>query len=144
MVAEQGGVHVLIAAGRRGDANSGMGPQAARRFNILRQWEGVVTSVSNENITATLEDLTDDEAAPETVSLPLAEIPPSDRELLQPGCVFYWHIGYDTSEGGQLRRVSEIRVSRTPEWSSHQLARVQSRASEQFDVWMRDARGSTQ
>jgi hypothetical protein len=48
----------------------------------------------------------------------------SDRPLLEPGSVFYWSIGHETTAGGQLCRVSEIRVRRTPVWSQQAIERV--------------------
>jgi hypothetical protein len=103
--------------------------QAPRMFTILQQWEGVVSEVTEDSVWAELLDLTDRSKALEIVELPLDEIAESDRPLLKPGCVFYWCIGYENPSGTR-RRVSEIRVRRTPEWSDHSIDSVRSKARE--------------
>ncbi len=113
------------------------------RFDILQQWEGVVTEVGDKALTASVEDLARQNPSRDVVVIPLSEIPLSDRKLIQPGCVFYWHIGYSISHGGQQCRVSEIRVRRTPEWSSQQLEQVRKRASQLFRHLMDDEHAST-
>ncbi len=95
-----------------------------RRFKPLQQWEGLVTDVGPDSFWAELIDLNDSTKANEIAEILLAEISPSDRPLLVPGCIFYWSIGYDTSSGGQIRNTSEIRVRRNPIWSRLQLDRM--------------------
>lgn len=102
----------------------------ARRFEILQQWEGVVSEITDESIWAELRDLTRQSPAIEVVELPLEEIPRADRPLLRIGGVFYWSIGYETSPGGQIRRVSEIRVRRTPQWSRHSVDSIRAKAKD--------------
>lgn len=97
-----------------------------RRFQILQQWEGVVTSVEADSLWGDLQDLTDPSNPLEIAEIPLREFALSDRPLLEPGSVFYWSIGHETTLGGQIRRVSEIRVRRTPVWSQQALDRVRS------------------
>ena len=103
-----------------------------RRFEILQQWEGVVNEITDESIWAELRDLTRQSLAIEVVELLLEEIPRADRPLLKIGGVFYWSIGYETSPGGQIRRVSEIRVRRTPQWSRHSVDSVRAKAKDLF------------
>jgi len=104
-----------------------------RRFEILQQWEGVVSEVAGDAVWANLLDLTDPSKPAEIVELPLAEIAEADRPLALPGSVFYWSIGYERSQGGQISRVSEIRMRRTPEWSQHVIESVKRKASELLD-----------
>jgi hypothetical protein len=104
-----------------------------RRFEILQQWEGIVTELSHETFWADLIDLTNAKTAHETIEIPYVEIPLSDRELLLPGCVFYWSIGYETSPGGQIRRVSEIRTKRNPVWTEATLQKTRTAAKELYE-----------
>jgi len=103
----------------------GQAPQ--RRFKVLQQWEGVVSEVADDTMWADLYDLTDQSNPLEVVEIPLEEIDPADQPLLRPGSVFYWCIGYDDTSGGR-RRVSEIRVRRTPEWSQHAIDSMKTKA----------------
>jgi hypothetical protein len=107
---------------------------APRRFEILQQWEGVVSKVEGVALWAELLDMTKCSNPAEEVELPLAEIPIADRELLGPGSVFYWSIGYETSPGGQIRRVSEIRLRRAPLWSQGMIDAAKAKAKE---LWNR-------
>ncbi len=105
----------------------GQAPQ--RRFNVLQQWEGIVDEITSDSIWAVIDDLTDPSAASESVELPLDEIPEADQPLLAPGSVFYWHIGYEQTCGGQRRRVSEIRLRRSPQWTQRMLDALGERAA---------------
>lgn len=101
-----------------------------RKFDLLQQWEGVVSEVSDDAVWAEILDLTNPSNAAEVVEIPFAEFAVSDRPLLQPGSVFYWSIGYETSPGGTIRRISETRVRRTAVWSSRTVASLKARACE--------------
>ena len=104
-----------------------------RLFEVLQQWEGIVSEVTEDSVWADLVDLTDRTRAEEIVELPLAEIPEADRSILRPGSVFYWAIGREWSRGGQMRRVSEIRVRRTPQWSQHSVDLLKVKAMALMD-----------
>jgi hypothetical protein len=99
-----------------------------RRFRLLQQWECVVNEVAEDSVWADITDLTDRSRADEVVELPLDEFPLADRELLVPGGVFYWAIGYEHTKGGQVRRVSEIRFRRTPKWSKQTVEQLKTKA----------------
>lgn len=104
-----------------------------RRFEIVQQWEGVVTDIEADAVFAELLDLTNPSHSREVVELPLIEISEADQRILRPGSVFYWAIGYERSVGGQIRRVSEIRLRRTPIWSQHQIDSVKARAKKLYE-----------
>lgn len=109
-----------------------LAPAPARHFEVLQQWEGVVSEVTHDAVWAELLDLTDRSKPLEVIELPLAEVPKPDWPLLAPGSVFYWCIGYERSQGGQIRRVSEIRVRRAPLWSEHAINSIQTKGLELF------------
>ena len=108
------------------------GKYPSRQFQILQQWEGVVSHVEGDSVWAEIRDLSNPTNPTEVVEIPLAEIPKPDLSLLNTGCVFYWSIGYETRPGGQLLRVSEIRVRRTPEWSPRAVELIKEKGKELF------------
>lgn len=107
------------------------------RVRVLKQWEGVVTERTTDSFFADLQDLADLHQPLEVVEIPFEEIPEDDRSLVVEGAVFYWSIGYETSPGGTLRRISEIRVRRTPRWTKRTLQQVKRRAEEMFEQYGR-------
>jgi hypothetical protein len=111
-----------------------------RRFEVLQQFEGVVLSVREDEFEAELSDMTDPTKAVEFVDLPLSDISPADRPLLGAGCIFYWILGYEYRKGGQVTRVSEIRLRRSPPWSRRTLDEVRAKARETFGLFNTDGK----
>lgn len=104
------------------------------RVRVLQQWEGVVTEVTSDSFFADLQDLSDSSQPLEVVEIPIDEVSEDDRPLLVEGAIFYWSIGHETSAGGQLRRMSEIRLRRTPRWTKRAIQQVMKRAEELFEL----------
>jgi len=50
------------------------------------------------------------------------EISDEDLQLIEPGAVFYWNIGYQVDPSGQRKRASVIRFRRLPIWTPQELA----------------------
>ena len=105
------------------------------RVTVLQQWEGVVTEVGDETFFAELDDLTDSSRPIEIVELSLDEIAVEDRPLVKNGACFYWSIGYETSPGGTIRRVSEIRLKRVPKWSRRSIEALEREAESLFELF---------
>ncbi len=103
------------------------------RVKVLQQWEGVVTDTTSDSFYAELQDLGNSSVPLEFVEIPFDEVPGDDQPLLVEGAVFYWSIGYKTSPGGQLERVSEIRLRRTPRWTKRAIEQATKRAEELFE-----------
>ena len=103
-----------------------------RRFRILQRWEGIVTGISEDTVWADLTDMTDASNPQEVVSFSLDDISEADRTILAEGSSFYWSLGYETSEGGQIKRVSEIRLRRNLLWSQRHVDLIESRAADLF------------
>lgn len=129
---ERVGSSDVESAPSEGASTSSAMPAEAKRFIPLQQWEGVVTEVGEESFWAETHDLTHSENPVEVVELPLADLPREDRDMLQPGSVFYWIVGYEDSRGGQRRRSSEICLKRGPTWTRAKLERVQENAQHLF------------
>lgn len=96
--------------------------QPSTRFEVLQKWEGIVLDVLPDSFTARLIDLTL-EGSDEEAEFALEEIDEGDKDLLKPGAVFYWNIGYSDSPSGRAR-VSIIRFRRLPVWRSEELERA--------------------
>jgi hypothetical protein len=106
-------------------------PRAAdARFRALHQFEGTVLEIGEEDFVARTRDLTTPLYADEQVNLPLDDVPPSDRELLKVGAVFYWLIGYEENDEGSRKRTSVLRFRRLPAWSGRAVARVNAAAED--------------
>lgn len=114
-----------------------------RQFDVLQQWEGVVTDVEGETFFAKILDLTDFSQPAEFVELYVKDVPPADKELLRSGAIFYWIAGYETSKFGQIQRVSKIRFRRSPRWTQQSLDRIKRKADEEFRAMLADDQNGT-
>lgn len=94
----------------------------------LQRWEGVVLDVEDTSFVVRLVD-TAGENADEEVTLPKGELCEFDLELLEPGAILYWTIGYRRTVRGVRERVSRIRLRRLPAWTESQLRDAKERAS---------------
>ena len=95
----------------------------------LQSWEGVVLGVDDTSFVARLIDVAG-EHDDEEVKLSRDELSDFDLELLEPGAILYWTIGYRQQLRGSRERVSRIRLRRVPAWTKRQLGEAQERASD--------------
>jgi len=96
----------------------------------LQSWEGVVLEVRDTTFSVRLVDLTGDRPE-EEMELEKEELSDFDLELLEPGAIFYWTVGYRRQlPSGARARVSLIRFRRLPAWSRSELASARDRAAE--------------
>ena len=102
-------------------------PNLGDHTETLQQWEGVVIEILQDSFVVRLGDLTN-EMDDEEAEIPLDEVSAGDIELIAPGAIFYWHIGYYTSAGGQRTRTSDIRFRRLPSWRAEDIAKVNQEA----------------
>lgn len=98
------------------------------RFMVLQKWEGTVLSVEGDAFTASLRDLSDRRKPEEEVTVPIDEVEDSDRELLVPGGVFYWSLGYRVNLASNRERVASLRFRRLPAWTEAELDEVRRKA----------------
>ncbi len=108
-----------------------------KSFQPLQQWEGVVTSINDDSIGVELKDLTNPNHPVEFAELPMSDISNADRRLLELGSVLYWSIGYERSPGGTIRRVSVVRMRRSPRWSRREVDAISAKAAALFTRMMR-------
>jgi hypothetical protein len=95
----------------------------------LQSWEGVVLDVNDRSFVVRLVDVAG-EHDDEEVKLSREELSDFDLELLEPGAILYWTIGYRQQIRGSRERVSRIRLRRVPAWTERQLGEAQERAED--------------
>jgi hypothetical protein len=66
----------------------------------------------------------------ELVDIQRMEFADADADLVAPGAVFYWSIGYRVTPGGTKERLSVIRMRRLPQPTRRQLERISREAAE--------------
>ncbi len=98
--------------------------------DILKEWEGVVLTVSNDDVQARLTDMNDPANQEELVTFGLDAISPQDHELVEPGAVFYWTVLRETDAFENVRNYSQIRFRRLPAWSRGDLERAETEAEQ--------------
>jgi len=104
-------------------------PPEVPQDRILQDWEGIVETVGDENFTARLRDLTNEENYPsEIAELPIEDISDDDQELLKVGAVFYLTVGRSIRPNGRQQRFGRIVFRRLPGWTSSTLHRAEKRA----------------
>lgn len=110
-------------------------PQTAKKirdiaFRSLERWEGVVDELKGNEIFVRLYS----DSIPnyhETAVLSTNDVDPDDRELLVPGGVFYWSIGYRDGPSGR-ETISVMRFRRLPAWDEKRLNKIRREADELF------------
>lgn len=102
----------------------------------LQKWQGYVLKVSDTSLFVRLVDLTQN-APDEEAEIPIEEISEDDRDLIKPGAIFYWSIGYLDSYSGQRSRVSVVRFQRIPAWSKAEIdaAHREAERLQQSIIW---------
>jgi hypothetical protein len=101
-------------------------------FVRKQEWIGRVERVLADRIFVSLTDRTSPNEE-EVAELSLEEVSARDRELVQPGALFYWIIGYRDAADGQRRSESLLRFRRPIEMTreEREAARVRARALRQ-------------
>lgn len=104
-------------------------PRREKTYDARRKWEGVVEKVDGDEFTARLRAI-DDDVPDEVVALRIGRVSEEDRELIEPGAVFYWNIGESRTSDGQLENYSEIRFRRLPKHTGRDRERAERQASD--------------
>jgi hypothetical protein len=101
-------------------------PKEEPRFATLQYYEGTVTEVGKSDFVARLRDLRDPEADLQQATIDGENVSDVDRNLVKPGAVFYWAIGYDIGIRGRRQLVSTIRFRRLPAWRKTDIDRLRT------------------
>jgi hypothetical protein len=96
-------------------------------FNVLQKWEGVVTEVLDDAFVARLIPIVG-EGPDQEAEIYLDEIETGDQDLIEPGAMFYWSIGYLNRPSGRWR-ASFIRFRRLPSWTEPELEAAEAKAA---------------
>lgn len=100
-------------------------------FYPLQEWEGYVIEVKKETFTARLIDITaKDTFEQESAEFAKSDLTDDDLELLRPGAIFRWLIGYARSKGGTKKSVSDIVFRRMPMMTKAEIEKSIERANE--------------
>lgn len=111
-------------------------------FRVSGRWQGYVMSVDGEFFHARLAD--DLGRNPdEDAEIFIREISEGDRDLLKPGAIFYWIVGYRDKLGGGRTRESVIRMQRLPAWTEEEIAEAGRRAESSLQLLGNDGSAST-
>lgn len=93
-------------------------------FEPLQEWEGYVTEVAEMEFSANLVDKTrGHNTEDEEATFAIEDVSDSDLELVRPGAIFRWSIGYLREREGTKRRISQLVFRRLPAWSSNDVQR---------------------
>jgi hypothetical protein len=99
-------------------------------FVPIEQWEGIVLSVEDDSFSARLVNRTNDRIPDEEGQFTFAQLSsPEDCELITPGAIFYFSVGYEESPSRQRRLSAFLRFRRLPAWTKTELAEVEEETS---------------
>lgn len=103
------------------------------QYELKQKWEGYVLKVGQETFQARLTPLAG-EPGEHIANLYLVEVDKAERNLVKPGSIFYWSIGYRDSVSGR-RRESFIRFQRLPHRSKRELEAARRRGKELLQLF---------
>jgi hypothetical protein len=107
----------------------------SRRDHVIinQEWEGYVEEVHGASFTAFLVNKT--LHIRERTTFEFEEINDFDKDLVQPGNVFYWTLGYRVRPSGQRESASAVIFRRLPAWTKRDIERGLASAEETFEVF---------
>lgn len=105
-------------------------PKVGRSI-ALQKWVGLIKSVDLDNHIFNAKLINKTNAGyDEYAEINFDEITEEDIELIEPGAVFYWTIGYHHNHNGQRTRFSQIRFRRLPNWDDDKIKAAKENANE--------------
>lgn len=100
-------------------------PKTSSDASVIQVWEGTVLDTDLEKQTMkVLLSAKMGNVASHTGQISLEWVSDQDRDLLNPGAVFYLTLFKRTKRGGTLENTQELRFRRLPSWSKLQLEKV--------------------
>jgi hypothetical protein len=102
---------------------------------LHQQWEGYVESLTANGFHALLVDMSSSSNEEERTEVAFGEVSDFDRQLVQPGAVFYWSLGYRVRPSGQREGMSVIRFRRLPVWTAEELESAHRAAKAAADLF---------
>ena len=114
------------------DFNNHIAPQRNTRAysKALEKMEGRVIDVKKGSFLA---ELITPEGEQIEASIKMSELSNDDIELVEPGAIFYWNIGYYINEAGQRSTMSIIRFRRLPKWYKSDIENAKAQGEKMFE-----------
>ncbi len=75
---------------------------------VLQEWECVVEEFDEELVWCRLYDLTEPDHCIEMAEIWISKIPKNIAEDLDEGLVFYWQVGHQQDDKGQIRNFNDF------------------------------------
>lgn len=97
-------------------------------FKTIQKWEGLVIEVRKDTFLAKLVKILG-EGLDQEAEIYIEEVEQEDHNLIKPGAMFYWTIGYLDRPSGRLR-ASIIRFRRLSLWSKLELESAEAKMKE--------------
>ncbi|HRF13894.1 MAG: hypothetical protein ABTS16_00340 [Candidatus Accumulibacter phosphatis] len=96
---------------------------------MIQIWEGRVLSVDLQSeVMSVLLSARIGQVADHTAEIDLQWVADQDRDLVQPGAVFYLTL-FKRLRRGSVENAQELRFRRRPAWSRQQIQRIQADAA---------------
>jgi hypothetical protein len=116
--------HDTIRMHRSQLAPSAIKPEVQATFKSTKKWEGMIIDITDDSFSARLvsDDLSTED---EYTTFNFEEIDPADHDLIVPGAIFYWNVGYTVNSVGTKTRDSIIIFRRSPRWSPIDRQRIE-------------------
>jgi hypothetical protein len=102
-------------------------------YDLKQKWEGYVLEVGQETFRARLTAIAG-EPGQHIANIYLAEVDNAEKDLVKPGSIFYWSIGYRDLTSGR-RRESFIRFQRLPYRSERDFVAARQRGRELLQLF---------
>jgi len=113
-------------------------PPVRLSFEPLQEWEGYVIAITKDGFVGRLLDTTrGDRMENEEADFPFDDVSISDRELVKPGAVFRWSLGYEKTSSGNRKKASSVVFRRLPIFTQLEIQRGLEEAQAVIDsvIW---------
>ena len=101
---------------------------------VMQEWEGQVQEVGESVFSARLVDLTrNSREETEEADLPMDYLGEADRDLVVPGALFRWIIGYNWASG-EKQPFTRVVIRRLPIWTEREIKSADQEAAELHDA----------
>jgi hypothetical protein len=97
---------------------------------IKQSFSGTVLSISETDFTVRIQDTTNPNNSDEIIVLGREEIDLRDIDMLMPGAMLYWYIGYRYGIKCSKRRFSLIRFRCLPKWTNKEIEQAAVKTKE--------------
>ncbi|MEG3620150.1 hypothetical protein V5T82_16925 [Magnetovibrio sp. PR-2] len=103
----------------------------AVRFDVLSNWEGVITAVEQTKFYASIRKTNSDlSVAEDGVEIGIDEVDHGDLDLLKEGSIFYLTVGVIHPPGQGRQKTTRLVFRRMPRWGKRDLERADAVADE--------------